>query len=48
MKTATADPTPKLMASRPIGYFGHRRSGRAQVFRRTRVGLETGPMPTLS
>ena len=44
MKTATADPTPELMASRPIGYFGHRKSGRAQVFRRTRAGSETGPV----
>ena len=44
MKTAPADPTPKLKASRPIGYFGHRKSGRAQVFRRTKAGLESGPM----
>ena len=44
MKTATADPTAKLMASRPAGYFGHRKSGRAQVFRRTRAGSETGPV----
>ena len=43
MKTA-AEPTPEMMASRPIGYFGHRKSGRAQVFRRPRAGSETGPM----
>ena len=44
MKTATADPTPELTASRPIGYFGHRKSGEAQVFRRTRAGSEAGPV----
>ncbi len=43
MKKA-AEPTPEMMASRPIGYFGHRKSGRAQVFRRPRTGSETGPV----
>jgi hypothetical protein len=32
------------MAARPIGYFGHRKTGRAQVFRRARAGSETGPL----
>ena len=43
MNTA-AESTPEMMASRPAGYFGHRKSGRAQVFRRRRAGSETGPL----
>jgi len=31
-----------MEAARPAGYFGHRKSGRAQVFYRTRTGSETG------
>ena len=29
--------------ARPAGYFGHRQSGKAQVFRRIKAGNQTGP-----
>ncbi len=36
-----------LLAIHPslsIGYFGHRRSGKAQVYRRARLSSESGPL----